>query len=66
MQSRCVALGLLVQSPGGFSDLGDLVQSGDVYEMFDGNTTEAEIMIEYMEAHCISPKQVYRQVSGPR
>ena len=63
VQGRCVALGIASQSPQAFSDVGDLVQSGDVYEMFDGNMAEVDNLIDFMTAQRISPKHIFRQVS---
>ena len=59
---RCVAAPLIAQHPHGFSDLGDLIQCGEVYECFDHNTVEVDIMLDYITAQGITPKHIYREV----
>lgn len=44
------------------SDVGDLIQSADVYDCFDGNTVEVEIMLDYLTAQGITPRHIYREV----
>jgi len=44
------------------SDIGDLIQSAEVYECFDGNAVEVDIMLDYMTAHRLSPRHIYREV----
>lgn len=43
VQGRCIASPLLSQHPHGMSDVGDLIQSSEVYECFDSNTVEGMI-----------------------
>lgn len=62
IQNRCVALPLMAQHPHGLSDVGDLIQSSEVYDAFDGNAVEVEIMLDYFTAKRISPRDVYREV----
>ena len=45
------------------SDIGDLIQSTEVYECFDGNAVEVEIMLDYLSTQHISPRQIYGEVS---
>ncbi|KAI0372179.1 hypothetical protein BV20DRAFT_991708 [Pilatotrama ljubarskyi] len=59
---RCVAAPLAVQHPHGFSDLSDLIQCGEVYECFDGNTVEVDIMLDYLTAQGLSPRHIYREI----
>lgn len=59
---RCHAIPLSSQHPHGFSDVGDLIQSAEIYDAFDGNTVEVEMMLEYMTSHELTPRAVYRQV----
>lgn len=59
---RCAASSLLGQHPHGMSDVADLIQSAEVYDCFDGNTVEVEIMLDYMTSRQLSPRHVYRQV----
>lgn len=63
---RCLAAPLLSQHPHNMSDLGDLIQSSEVYGCFDHNTVEVDIMLDYLTAQEISPRHIYREVShGP-
>ncbi|KAI5123173.1 hypothetical protein M0805_000873 [Coniferiporia weirii] len=64
VQGRCIALGIGMQNPHGMADVGDLIQSAEVYDCFDGNTVEVEFMIEYMTAHGLSPRHIYRQIAA--
>lgn len=50
------------QHPHGMSDIGDLIQSAEVYECFDGNTVEVDIMLDYLTANRITPRYIYREV----
>ncbi|TFK68577.1 hypothetical protein BDN72DRAFT_841547 [Pluteus cervinus] len=59
---RCVAAPLLAQHPHGMSDIGDLILSSDVYECFDSNTVEVEIMLDYLSAQRLNPRHVYREI----
>jgi len=43
--------------------LADMIQSSDVYECFDGNTVEVDIMLEYLETQRLTPRHIYREVS---
>jgi E3 ubiquitin-protein ligase CHFR len=45
------------------TDIGDLIQSTEVYECFDGNAVEVEIMLDYLGTQHISPRHIYSQVS---
>jgi E3 ubiquitin-protein ligase CHFR len=46
------------------SDLGDLIQSSEVYGCFDHNTVEVDIMLDYLTAQELSPRHIYREVSS--
>ncbi|EKM49511.1 uncharacterized protein PHACADRAFT_106383 [Phanerochaete carnosa HHB-10118-sp] len=59
---RCVAAPLLSQHLHGLSDLGDLIQCGEVYDIFDGNTVEVDIMFDYLTAQGLTPRHIYREV----
>ncbi|KAI0070394.1 hypothetical protein K474DRAFT_816152 [Panus rudis PR-1116 ss-1] len=59
---RCVAAPLTAQHPHGFSDLSDLIQCTDVYESFDHNAVEVDIMFDYLTAQHITPRQIYRDI----
>jgi E3 ubiquitin-protein ligase CHFR len=63
VQHRCVAVRLTGAHPHGMSDIGDLIQSTEVYECFDGNAVEVEIMLDYLGTQHISPRHIYGEVS---
>ncbi|CCM03520.1 uncharacterized protein FIBRA_05654 [Fibroporia radiculosa] len=60
--SRCVAAPLITQHPHGLSDLGDLIQCGEIYDCFDGNTVEVDIMLDYLTFHSLTPRHIYREI----
>lgn len=63
---RCHATSLLSQNLNGFLDLGDLIQAPDIYECFEGNTVEVEILFDYLTEHRMTPKQIYQGVRVSR
>jgi E3 ubiquitin-protein ligase CHFR len=65
VQHRCVAVRLANAHPHGMSDISDLIQSTEVYECFDGNAVEVEIMLDYLSTQNISPRQIYCEASLP-
>ncbi|PPQ66259.1 hypothetical protein CVT24_007277 [Panaeolus cyanescens] len=62
VQDRCIALPLMAQSPHNMNHLADLIQSVDVYDCFDGNTVEVEIMLEYLTRQGLTPRYIYREI----
>lgn len=50
------------QHPQGLSDLADLIQCGEVYDCFDNNTVEVDIMLDYLTAQRLTPRHIYREV----
>ncbi|KAH0832014.1 hypothetical protein J3R83DRAFT_12919 [Lanmaoa asiatica] len=62
VQGRCTASPLASQHPHNMSDIGDLIQSSEVYECFENNTVEVEIMLDYLTNGQITPKQIYRDI----
>lgn len=60
---RCVAVPLASQHPHGLSDLSDLIQCGEVYDCFDHNSVEVDIMFDYLAAQNFTPRHIYRDVS---
>lgn len=50
------------QQPHGLSDVGDLIQSTEVYECFDSNTIEVDIMLDYLTEHGLRPREIYCDV----
>lgn len=63
---RCNATSLRSQHLNGFSDLGDMVLSADIYECFEGNTVEVEIFFDYLTWHGVAPEMIYQEVCAPR
>ena len=64
VQHRCMAIRLASAHPHGMSDISDLIQSTEVYECFDGNAVEVEIMLDYLGIQHISPRHIYAQVNS--
>lgn len=62
IQGRCVAAPIAAQQAHGLVDLGDLIECPYVYDCFDGNTVEVEIMLDYLTAQRLTPKNIYREV----
>jgi E3 ubiquitin-protein ligase CHFR len=44
------------------SDIGDLIQSTEVYECFDSNTIEVEYLLDYLTAQRLTPKHIYQEI----
>jgi len=63
---RCYASSLRSQHLNGFSDLGDLIQAGDIYECFEGNAVEVDILFDYLTERRVTPKQIYQEVRVSR
>ncbi|KAI0670758.1 hypothetical protein C8Q78DRAFT_1031781 [Trametes maxima] len=59
---RCIAAPIAMQHPHGFADLSDLIQCGELYDCFDGNTVEVDIMLDYLTAQGLSPRHIYREI----
>jgi E3 ubiquitin-protein ligase CHFR len=64
VQHRCVAVRLTSAHPHGMSDIGDLIQSTEVYACFDGNAVEVDIMLDYLGTQNISPRHIYGEVNS--
>ncbi|KAF4617933.1 hypothetical protein D9613_006028 [Agrocybe pediades] len=62
IQDRCSALPILAQHPHNLTTHADLILSAEVYDCFEGNTVEAEIMLEYLSTQGIAPRQIYREI----
>ncbi|KAI9573642.1 hypothetical protein HD554DRAFT_911186 [Boletus coccyginus] len=62
VQGRCTASPLAGQHPHNMTDIGDLIQSSEVYECFENNTVEVEIMLDYLTNKQVTPRQIYRDV----
>ncbi|OCH85581.1 hypothetical protein OBBRIDRAFT_298029 [Obba rivulosa] len=60
--NRCVAAPLLSQHLQGLSDLGDLIQCSEIYDCFDHNTVEVDIMLDYLTAQRLTPRHIYREI----
>lgn len=63
VQGRCVAASLPAQQPHGLGDIGDLIECSFIYDCFDGNNVEVEIMLDYLTAQRLTPKHIYREVN---
>ncbi|KIY45619.1 hypothetical protein FISHEDRAFT_49121 [Fistulina hepatica ATCC 64428] len=61
-QGRCIAAPLTLQHPHGLSDISDFIQSPEVYEYFDDNAVEVDIMLDYLTAQQMSPRHIYREI----
>ncbi|KAI0720449.1 hypothetical protein C8T65DRAFT_791392 [Cerioporus squamosus] len=59
---RCVAAPLQLQHPHGLADLSDLIQCGEIYDCFEGNTFEVDIMLDYLNAQGLTPRHIYREI----
>lgn len=62
VQDRCSATSIMSQQPHGMATLADMIQSPDVYECFEGNTVEVDIMLEYLESQRLTPRHIYREI----
>ncbi|KAF7346551.1 hypothetical protein MSAN_01883200 [Mycena sanguinolenta] len=62
IQGRCIASPISSQHLHNLSDIGDLIQTPAVYECFNSNTVEVEIMLEYLTAQGITPRHIYREI----
>ncbi|KAI6027655.1 hypothetical protein BKA83DRAFT_4232205 [Pisolithus microcarpus] len=62
VHGRCIALPLNTQQPHDMNDLGDFVQSSEIYECFDSNFVEVEILFDYLTTRQITPKKIYRDI----
>ncbi|EIW80992.1 hypothetical protein CONPUDRAFT_56042 [Coniophora puteana RWD-64-598 SS2] len=59
---RCIAAPLLAQRPHSMNDIGDLILSADMYDNFNGNNVEVDIMIDYLTNNHISPRRIYHEI----
>ncbi|EAU85893.1 hypothetical protein CC1G_02916 [Coprinopsis cinerea okayama7 len=59
---RCSAVPLALQHPQGLANVGDLIESAEVYESFDGNTYEVDILFDYLRTQNKLPRQIYREI----
>ncbi|KAJ3842804.1 hypothetical protein F5878DRAFT_359975 [Lentinula raphanica] len=60
--SRCSAAPITLQQPQGFTDISDIIQSSDIYECFNSNTVEVDIMLDYITEQRYSPRNIYRDI----
>jgi E3 ubiquitin-protein ligase CHFR len=61
-QARCSALPISAQEPHSLTDLGDFVQSTEIYECFEGNSHEVEILLDYLASQGISPRHILNEI----
>ncbi|KAK0221886.1 hypothetical protein IW262DRAFT_1315498 [Armillaria fumosa] len=59
---RCIAASLTAQQLHSMADLTDFVQSPEVYECFNDNHIEVDIMLDYLAVRRITPKNIYRDI----
>ncbi|KAF7314508.1 RING-type domain-containing protein [Mycena kentingensis (nom. inval.)] len=59
---RCQARAIALQELHEMQDLGDLVQSTSLYELFSSNNVEVDIMLDYLTSQQISPRHIYREI----
>ncbi|KAK0201854.1 hypothetical protein DFS33DRAFT_1350575 [Desarmillaria ectypa] len=59
---RCIAASLAAQQLHSMADLTDFVQSPEVYECFNDNHIEVDIMLDYLAIRRILPKNIYRDI----
>jgi hypothetical protein len=62
---RCVAASLSTQYPHGMLEIEDLIQSQDVYECFEQNAYEVEVLLDYLKSQRLTPTHIYREVRFP-
>ena len=63
MQHHCIAICLSSAHLLGMSDVSNLIQSTEVYECFNGNAVEVEIMLDYLGTQHILPWHIYNEVN---
>lgn len=59
---RCVAVHVVAQHLHDMADLTDFIQSADVYECFNNNTIEVDLMLDYLTSRNLTPRHIYRDV----
>ncbi|TEB39720.1 hypothetical protein FA13DRAFT_1703947 [Coprinellus micaceus] len=59
---RCSAVPVPLQHPHGFANIPDLIESSEIYDSFEGNTYEVELVFDYLRNHNISPRHIYRSI----
>jgi E3 ubiquitin-protein ligase CHFR len=62
VQGRCLAAPLASQHPHGMSDISDLIQSSEVYDCFEENAYEVEILLDYITSQRLTPRHIYGEV----
>ncbi|KZS93432.1 hypothetical protein SISNIDRAFT_485680 [Sistotremastrum niveocremeum HHB9708] len=60
---RCCTMPLLLQHPQGLQDLSDILTSGEIYDIFEGNSVEVDILLDYLQVQNLSPRQIYRNIA---
>lgn len=59
---RCQAVPLSLQLPHGLTNISDLIESAEVYECFDGNNYEVDILFDYLRSRNKTPRNIYREI----
>ena len=57
-----MAVSLSAQYPHGMLEIEDLIQSQDVYECFEQNAYEVEVLLDYLKNLRLTPTHIYREV----
>ncbi|KAF5338926.1 hypothetical protein D9611_008728 [Ephemerocybe angulata] len=60
---RCSAAPLPMQHPHGFTNIPDLIESAEIYDSFEGNTYEVELVFDYLRNNNVAPRNIYRSAS---
>ncbi|KAI0345769.1 hypothetical protein BDW22DRAFT_911355 [Trametopsis cervina] len=61
---RCVAAPIPSQHLHALTDIGDLIECGEIYEIFDGNAFEVDVLLDYLQEQGLSPRHIYREIIG--
>ncbi|KAG6330534.1 hypothetical protein ID866_8554 [Astraeus odoratus] len=62
VHGRCIAMPLNAQQPQDMNDIADFIQSSEIYDCFDNNPVEVDIMFDYLTSRQITPKKIYRDI----
>ncbi|KIY72468.1 hypothetical protein CYLTODRAFT_367464, partial [Cylindrobasidium torrendii FP15055 ss-10] len=60
--TRCIAVAIHAQHLQDLTDVADLLQSPDVYECFQNNAYEVDLMIDYLNSRQMAPRHIYRDI----
>lgn len=63
MAERCSAQPLRSQYPQGFSDISDLLEASEVYDVFNGNGQEVEYLFDHLLREGMNMRAIYFEAS---